>query len=128
MPELIITDRDLTDPENLKQARFELDRCDTEAMFSTWAQRWGRAALTALENLPDPEEIIDLMHDVEFAEADAKAATDNYEMAHEKLIDANKAIRAARNAIAKLTANTKKYALTPSAIEALDAITEGLDA
>ena len=71
MTELGTTDTDPTRPDNVIQARFELDRAMQSsgyAQLSSWAVKWGRMALDAIEN---PVREFD---EEDFAEVEADAA------------------------------------------------------
>lgn len=66
------SDTDLTSPDNVIQARFELDRAMASsgyAQLSSWAVKWGRMALEAIENPEiDPGEKITLEDELTQAE------------------------------------------------------------
>jgi hypothetical protein len=71
MTELGTRETDLTRPDNVIQARFELDRAMASsgyAALSSWAVRWGRMALSAIEN---PVREFD---EEDFSEVEADAA------------------------------------------------------
>lgn len=64
------SDTDLTSPDNVIQARFELDRClEGKAWLAEWALKWGRLALEAIENPEiDPGEKVTLEDELTQAE------------------------------------------------------------
>jgi len=87
--ELITTERDLTNPDNLKQARFELDRALDETRLAMWAAKWGRAAVEAIENPHAEEEATDeikrLKTGVKDAVREVKAAITDLENIQDEL-------------------------------------------
>lgn len=71
---MITPTNDLTNADNLAQARFELGRAVSHSMLAAWATKWGEAACEALENLPDPWEIEDLKREVKAADTEVDNA------------------------------------------------------
>lgn len=55
---------DLERPDNVVQARWELDRCSTGEHLAAWAEKWGRSALELLDTT-------DLRAEVEAAQTEA---------------------------------------------------------
>lgn len=51
--------RDLTDADNVLQARHELRRAASTDALADWARRWGEPAMTALGQQADGEEAIE---------------------------------------------------------------------
>lgn len=89
MTEVGTTLTDLTNPDNVTQARFELDRAMAAsgyAQCSAWAVRWGRAALDALQN-PETDIEIDLRSDL-------KDAHETLNDTERELVDAQDELRA----------------------------------
>lgn len=79
------TDRDLTLAENVKQARYELDRAgDDGAQLATWARKWARPACLALDLQEDRSA------EVEIAEKEATEAEEALAHARSRCEDASK--------------------------------------
>lgn len=49
---VLLTQRDMSNDENLKDAAFELERALDDHQLARWAQRWGKALIAAIR---DPE-------------------------------------------------------------------------
>ncbi len=65
-----LTNTDLSDHENLVQARHELRRADTATSLAAWADRWGEAALDEIQDPScDDDELEDLRTELAAEEA-----------------------------------------------------------
>lgn len=88
---LPLTLTDLTIPDNVTQARYELnravDRGDDPAL-AAWAKKWGESALLAAEEGPDREDVLEL----ETAPASTEAADDALAKLEERLFTMNKIV------------------------------------
>lgn len=88
---LPLTLTDLTIPDNVTQARYELnraaDRGDDPAL-AAWAKKWGEPALLAAEEGPDREDVLEL----ETAPASTEAADDALAKLEERLDTMNKIV------------------------------------
>lgn len=99
MTEVGTTEIDLKDAENRVQARWELDRAMQSsgyAPLSTWAVRWGRSALDAL-NDPSSDVADSLRDDLNEAENEAASAESRLVDAQDEIKDLEKAMRVAIN-------------------------------
>lgn len=45
MDSLLLSARDMSDEENVKDAAFELDRCHDAESYKRWCERWARALI-----------------------------------------------------------------------------------
>jgi len=48
---MILTRQDLSDEENLTEARWELQRATDDAAMAAWARKWGESSLAAMDDL-----------------------------------------------------------------------------
>lgn len=61
----LLTQRDMFDAENLKDAEFELARAEDDHQLARWARRWGYALISAIQTSEDrsdwtpPEDLAD---------------------------------------------------------------------
>lgn len=70
---VVLTERDLSDPLNREQMRWEMDRLTTPNEHAMWVKKWGAAIVERAENAPDPEEIEELKDQVAELEKDDDA-------------------------------------------------------
>jgi hypothetical protein len=45
MDSLLLSARDMSDEENVKDAAFELERCHDAESYKRWCERWARALI-----------------------------------------------------------------------------------
>jgi hypothetical protein len=92
---------DLTDPENAKDAVFEIKRCVTDADYARWARRWARPVedlLTTMEDRTDWISPEDATHERE--DAYARGRTEALAEVSEQTGLALKAVRTAAERLA----------------------------
>ncbi len=97
MTEVGTTETDLTNEDNRKQARWELDRAmlsSDYAQCSAWAVRWGRSALDALDD-PATDVTEDLQDELKAAENELSSTEIILSDTQDDLRDLETAIRRA---------------------------------
>ena len=108
------TDTDLTHPGILTQARFELDRAMAAsgyAQLSTWAAKWGRSMLDAIEDpVVDEDELESARDDLQNAENELGACQIELEEARNELGDLETAVKAAIRALRNNTLTSDEIA------------------
>lgn len=102
----LLTERDLSDAENVTQARHELHRAQTDAALAAWARKWGDSCIVRAEAAVGMES--DASDDLASVEKELRKAEDKIDA----LQDANtKAIRQLEGLGGDPTLMEKVYAI-----------------
>lgn len=79
------SDIDLSDDANITQARWEIDRCETDAQFTAWARKWGREATRALDLTDTKAHLAEATDAANVAEDELQRAVANIQQTQDAL-------------------------------------------